>query len=508
MAYKRTILLLLVNLVLCDSQFQDVFAEIRRIFNIGGVQGERSEFSEEYDFIIIGAGSGGSVVANRLTENPEWSVLLLEAGREESFLTDVPLMASLQSATAYNWGYKSQKLNTACLGLIDGRCNLVRGKALGGTSVINFLLNTRGNRLDFDTWANSGNEGWSYKDVLPYFIKSENCTLCKDVDSEFHGQNGYLNIEHPGYESPMVKLFLKAGQDLGYRNNDPNGAFGLGFSRVQATMKNGRRCSASKAFLQPVSNRHNLHISTESRVIKILIEQDTKRAYGVEFLKNRKKFTVRSKKEVILSAGALNSPHLLMLSGVGPRDVLKNAKIPLIEDLKVGYNLQDHMAMSTLAFLVNKSVTVSDLTVQNPTDIYNYLARGKQNHSYYCNHKKYIRKAVSVATSDRFKKYNSTLNPIPFPGCEHIHFASDDYWACAVRHVSTTLGHHVGTCKMGPRSDPEAVVDPQLKVYGIEGLRVVDGSVMPNIVAGHTNAVIYMIGEKASDFIKNTWRNK
>ncbi|VEN38541.1 unnamed protein product, partial [Callosobruchus maculatus] len=426
-------------------------------------------------------------VANRLTENPKWSVLLVEAGEEENFFTDVPLIAALQSVTAYNWNYHAQKLKTACLGLNYGRCSITRGKAIGGTSVLNFLIYTRGNRQDYDSWAAMGNEGWSYDEVLPYFIKSENCTLCRQIDEEYHGKNGYLNIEHPGYESPFVKLFIKAGHDMGYKNCDINGKIALGFSKVQATMKNGRRCSAAKAFLKPIQERQNLQVSKNSRATKILIDGTSKRAYGVEFWKNKRKYKIKVRKEVILSAGAINSPHLLMLSGIGPREDLERVKIPVIQDLKVGYNFQDHVAMSTLAFLVNQSVTVSDLTVQNPIDIYNYLA-------------------ISIADSEHFRPYGTHLNPHPFPQCTDLPFGSDDYWTCAIRHVSTSLGHHVGTCRMGPKGDPDAVVDPRLRVHGIRGLRVVDGSVMPNIVAGHTNAPIFMIGERAADFIKQEWR--
>ncbi|VEN48812.1 unnamed protein product, partial [Callosobruchus maculatus] len=211
-------------IVVGECQSQDWLKQFRKIFRASdGVIRDTEVFQKEYDFIVVGAGSGGSVVANRLTENPKWSVLLVEAGEEENFFTDVPLIAALQSVTAYNWNYHAQKLKTACLGLNYGRCSITRGKAIGGTSVLNFLIYTRGNRQDYDSWAAMGNEGWSYDEVLPYFIKSENCTLCRQIDEEYHGKNGYLNIEHPGYESPFVKLFIKAGHDMGYKNCDING---------------------------------------------------------------------------------------------------------------------------------------------------------------------------------------------------------------------------------------------------------------------------------------------
>lgn len=378
MQYNLSVVYLVSFIVPSLSQISEILNPIRTFFNVsGGPIRETENIADLYDFVIIGAGSGGSVVANRLSENQKWSVLILEAGGDEIFLSDIPLTSALLTATAYNWGYKSEKVKTACLGLINQRCNMPRGKALGGTSVINFLLYTRGNRRDFDEWSELGNEGWSYDEILHYFIKSENCTFCENINPEYHGYKGYLNVEHAKYSSPTLKAFLKAGTNLGYRNTDPNGRLNLGFSIAQATMRNGMRCSASKAFLKSVQQRPNLEIAPRARVTKILIDPNTKSAYAVEFVKNKKKYVVRAAKEVILSAGSINSPHLLMLSGIGPKRDLERVGIPVIQDLKVGYNLQDHMALSTLAFLVNESITVSDLGVQNPVDIFHYIFESK-----------------------------------------------------------------------------------------------------------------------------------
>ncbi|XP_066256764.1 glucose dehydrogenase [FAD, quinone]-like [Euwallacea similis] len=596
--------------ILCEAQFTEFLSRTFRSLFVGheNTIRDQSAIYKEYDFIVVGAGSGGSVVANRLTENPSWSVLLLEAGQDEIFLTDVPLTASILSITGYNWGYKSQKLKTACLGHVEERCNMARGKGLGGTSILNFMIYSRGNKEDFNMWEKMGNAGWSYPEVLPYFIKSENCSIYENIDEQFHGRSGYLYVETPQYESPFLERFIKAGKDLGYENVDLNGNSGLGFGKVQATLKNGRRCSASKAFLRPVAHRPNLHISIHSRVTKILIDPIQKWAYGVQFTKDKLKYTILAKKEVILSAGAINSAQLLMLSGVGPKEHLKNLGIEVLADLPVGYNFQDHLAMSAIPIFVNESVTISDLSVQNPRDVFNYLARGKgpftvpggaealaflktkyadKGDAYpdielvlgagalngdvyggfrsllgipertfqkiyapyigtpsfsiavvllrpesrgrvmlkdsnpwhwpviYPNYLSEdrdvqtmvegIKMAISITQSDHFKRYNATPRLLPFPNCEHLVLGSDEYWTCSLRQLATTLGHHVGTCKMGPVEDPSSVVDSQLRVHGIRNLRVVDASIMPNIVAGHTNAVIFMIGEKASDMIKGSW---
>lgn len=362
-----------------------------------GIVQDTSDFLSEYDFIIVGSGSGGSVLANRLTEQSDWSVLLLEVGVEENALTDVPLASATAFVTSeysaiyairfkppifarllgYNWGYRTEPEPDACLGLIDGRCNWPKGRALGGTSVINFLLYQRGHRRDYDEWAALGNAGWSYADILPYFIKSERAHLPDALKySKYHGTEGYLGVQHAPFTTDLLQAFLEAGHELGYANNDPNGESLMGFSRVQATMCAGKRCSAAKSYLKPVLKRKNLSISMRSWVTKILIDPESKTAYGVEFYKDRKKYRINARHEVLLAAGVIGSAHLLMLSGIGPGDHLSEMNVTIVADLKVGYNMQDHTGVTGLVFPVNGSFSIIESSVQTPANVLRYLAAG------------------------------------------------------------------------------------------------------------------------------------
>lgn len=261
--------------------------------------------------------------------------------------------------------------------LEGGVCYWPKGRALGGTSVINYMVFNRGHRDDYNRWAKAGNSGWSYPEVLPYFKKMERIGMAEYEESEFRGHDGLVDVQHPGYKSKLLDAFLEAGKEFGYKTNDPNGEGMLGFSQVQATTRNGRRWSAAKAYLRPIRKRPNLFVSMKSWVTRILIDPHTKTAYGVEFFKNRQRYRINCTKEVILSAGSIASPQLLMLSGVGPREHLEEFDISVIKDLKVGYNLQDHIGLSGLAFSVNESITISESSVQSLTAIFSYYVLGR-----------------------------------------------------------------------------------------------------------------------------------
>ncbi|XP_065155594.1 glucose dehydrogenase [FAD, quinone]-like [Atheta coriaria] len=313
-----------------------------------------------YDFIVIGSGAAGSAIANRLSEEENFQVLLLEAGNFESDFIDIPAMAFYAMGTDYNWAYTSIPQNNSCLGMVERRCQFQRGRGIGGTTLINGLVYSRGSASDYDRWGALGNPDWSYEKVLPFFKKAEHNTI-PDLDEGYHGTGGNVNVEHSTYTNAHLEAFLTAHEEIGYPILDYNGREHLGASRAQFNTKNGRRDTAGAAYIKPAMNRPNLHISTDSYVTRINISPYSKSAYGVEFTKDNLPCSATIRNEIILSAGAIASPQILMLSGVGPAEHLGELGIPLISDLRVGDNLQDHIVIFGTTIETNTSIKIDSI---------------------------------------------------------------------------------------------------------------------------------------------------
>ncbi|KAL3242618.1 hypothetical protein MRX96_021006 [Rhipicephalus microplus] len=305
------------------------------------------KLERQYDYIIVGAGSAGCVLANRLTADGTNKVLLLEAGGQEGAAVQVPFFSPLLQRTKLDWDYTSEPQQEASLSVDDQINRIPRGKVFGGSSSINHVIYARGNRRDFDNWASLyGAEGWSYKDVLPDFIQIETSYL--GIDNGYHGDSGEVPVTFPSSHTKASDLFLEAGRELGYSNNDYNGPNQTSFSRVQNNVKNGERWSSSKAFItNDVRRRRNLDVALHAHVTKVIFEGMT--AAGVEYRRYFKTHTVRARKEVILCAGAIASAQLLMLSGIGPRKHLQSLGINVVADLPVGENLYDHVTVNGIA---------------------------------------------------------------------------------------------------------------------------------------------------------------
>ena len=500
-----------------------------------------------YDYIVIGAGSAGSVVANRLTEDPETRVLLLEAGSPDTKPEiQVPLAWPTLLGSEVDWAYFTEEEPY----LNNRKVFSPHGKVLGGTSSINGMIYMRGNSRDYDSWQALGNQGWSYPDVLPYFKKSENQQRGASL---FHGVDGLLSITDPLSPSPVSQRFVEAAIAQGYEQNpDFNGVQQEGAGLFQLTVKDDKRQSTAVAFLHPIFERPNLTIQTGALVTRLLFEG--KRTVGVAYVQNGTEYQVRVNSEVILSAGAFDSPKLLMLSGIGPAQHLRALGIPVVVDLPgVGQNLQDHPtvaigyqstrelplpptsnnAEAALFLHTEKSLDAApnleficipilyvnpayaregpaftlfpitthpksrgsvSLRSSSPFDPPLIRANYLQNESDLQVLVEGIKIARQIAHSEVFDEFRGEEVA---PGAEK---KSDKAIRDYIREACDTIYHPVGTCKMG--IDRMAVVDPQLKVRGIEGLRVVDASIMPTITTGNTNAPTIMIGEKAADLIK------
>ncbi|XP_059607738.1 glucose dehydrogenase [FAD, quinone]-like [Phlebotomus argentipes] len=567
-------------------------------------------FLDNYDFVVVGAGSAGSVVASRLSENPKWKVLLLEAGGDPPLESEIPAMVFDMVGSEYDWKYRTEKSDKA--GLASEGISWPRGKILGGSSSINVMLYVRGNRQDYDNWEALGNTGWKYKDVLRYFKKSQdngNSDLFEMSGSDYHAIGGPLKTgTFYSATDTMRNVILNGAQSVGFRKNDDvNGADQMGWGATLGTVANGRRYSAAKAFLQPAENRTNLHVILNAQATKVLLN-DNGDAEGVEFQYKDKTFTVKSSKETILSAGSINTPQILMNSGIGPKKHLESLGIDVKKDLSVGLNLQDHIfipfylkfhtserfdaeaakreiADNIFLYILHQigplsGIGVTDImgfiNTQNDTStlpdvqILNaHFLRGLPSFSTFITRFGYneeitnslleeykrgdilvhaivlmrqkvpgkielrskdpleypkitanyledqseietviraIRILQKMSQTKYYQKHEAQPVRVKLSACDILEEDSDAYWECYVRHMTASCFHPVGTTKMGPESDPEAVVDHELHVRGVKGLRVADASIMPVIPSGNTNAPTIMVGEKAADMIASHWQ--
>lgn len=526
----------------------------------------------EFDYIVIGGGSAGSVLAGRLTEDPNLSLCLLEAGGGgDSWIVNVPVGAVvIIPSKISNWA-----LETVPQAGLNGRKGYQpRGKCLGGSSAINAMAYIRGNRKDYDDWAALGNTGWSYNEVLPYFKKSENNERIQD---EFHGQGGPLNVSDLQSDNPLQNQYLAAAQEVGYPiNHDFNGETQEGLGVYQVTQKNGARWSAAKGYLFPhMATRTNLHVEINALAQRIIIENG--RAVGVEFKQNGVKKTIRARREVIVSAGAFQSPQLLMVSGIGDRQELEQHKIPVVQHLPgVGKNLHDHPDF-VFGYKSNNTRDTFGLSLSGSINMLGQIKKYRQTHhgmvasnfaecggflktkpeldipnvqlhfvvALVDNHARTMHMGHGISchvcllnprsrgtvklsgptmddtllidpnflgdpadVEDMVAGFKMTKKLMDAKAFKDViskdlftsNIQNDDDIRAVLRARVDTVYHPVGSCKMG--TDDMAVVDPTLKVYGVQGLRVVDASIMPTVVNGNTNAPTIMIAEKAVEMIR------
>jgi choline dehydrogenase len=524
-----------------------------------------------FDYIIVGAGSAGCVLANRLTASGRHRVLLVEAGpADRNPWIHIPIgYAKLFTSAKVNWLYQTEpepELN-------NRQVIQPRGKVLGGSSSINGLVYIRGQKEDFDVWRQLGNVGWSWDDVLPYFKKAE--AQQQRAADDYHGCDGPLSVSDQSETHELCEAFIEAGQQIGIpRNDDFNGASQEGIGYFQMTSRNGRRCSTAVGYLRPARTRANLTVVTDALTTRIVFEGDA--ATGIAFTCNGEAMVARAEGEVILASGAINSPQLLQLSGVGPASLLRGFGIEPVRDMPaVGAHLQDHF-QTRMVFRCNKKITLNDIMAsplrqvgmglkyalqrKGPLTVsagyagaflrtdrrlatpdvqvhfltFSTTKMGEKLHPFsaftatICQLRPESRGTVTIKSADPGAapairvNYLATENDRntmiaglkmlrrisqapamaaliesefdPGPACQ-----SDADWLAFIRERGGTIYHPTCSCKMGDAAN--SVVDARLRVHGLRRLRVVDGSVMPNVVSGNTNAAVIMIAEKGADMI-------